>query len=139
MSYDICLKDQITGETLELDEAHHMRGGTYAVGGMRSAHLNVTYNYAGHYSRVFESLPVPRDAAPAWMHEHPALKPVRGVRTIYGLTGVESISLLDKAIAALGNDVSQDYWAPTEGNAKRALIQLRALAAMRPDGVWSGD
>ena len=39
MSYDICLKDQITGETLELDEAHHMRGGTftYAVGGMREA------------------------------------------------------------------------------------------------------
>ena len=139
MSYDVYLKDPVTGETVQFDEPHHMRGGTYSVGGTTSAYLSITYNYAGHYSRVFESLPVPRDAAPAWMHEHPAQKPVRGIRTIYGLTGVGSISLLDKAIAALGNDVSQDYWEPTEGNAKRALIQLRALAAMRPDGVWSGD
>ncbi len=27
----------------------------------------------------------------------------------------------------------------TEGNAKRALLQLAALAKMRPDAVWAGD
>lgn len=31
------------------------------------------------------------------------------------------------------------YWEATEGNAKRALLQLLAMARMRPDGVWDGD
>ena len=42
MSYDISLADPVTGETLELDAPHHMRGGTYEVGGSTRAHLNVT-------------------------------------------------------------------------------------------------
>ena len=37
MSYDISLTDPVTGETLELDTPHHMRGGTYAVGGTTEA------------------------------------------------------------------------------------------------------
>lgn len=32
-----------------------------------------------------------------------------------------------------------NYWDATEGNAKRALLQLVALAKLRPDGVWDGD
>ena len=47
--------------------------------------------------------------------------------------------LLDRAISMRGDDVDDDYWKPTEGNAKRALCQLRALAQMRPDGLWVGD
>ena len=39
----------------------------------------------------------------------------------------------------LADDVSEDYWEATEGNAKRAILQLVALAKMRPDGVWDGD
>lgn len=27
----------------------------------------------------------------------------------------------------------------TEGNAKRPLLQLAAMARIRPDGVWDGD
>lgn len=48
MSYDIELCDPITGVALELDAPHQMRGGTYALGGTREAHLNVTYNYSRH-------------------------------------------------------------------------------------------
>ena len=55
------------------------------------------------------------------------------------MTGVDSIPLLTKAISKLGDDVSDDYWEATEGNAKRALTQLLTLAKMRPDGVWMGD
>ena len=33
MSYDIELIDPVTKESIELDEPHHMRGGTYALGG----------------------------------------------------------------------------------------------------------
>jgi hypothetical protein len=137
MSYDISLVDPVTGDTLELDAPHHMRGGTYQVGGTTRAHLNVTYNYYRHFHRVFDVLVKPREKAPEWLRDDGA--PVSGVRTLYGLTGAESLPVLDKAIAALGDDVNRDYWKPTEGNAKRALVQLRALAAMRPDGLWSGD
>ena len=140
MSYDIELVDAVTGETLELDAPHHMRGGTYAVGGTTRAHLNVTYNYGTHYRRVFEQLDKPRAKAPKWMHDGKGAETtVSGIRTLYGLTGAESLPVLDRAIAALGNDVSDDYWTATEGNAKRALVQLRALAVMRPDGMWAGD
>jgi hypothetical protein len=118
MSYDIYLNDPVTGCTIELDEPLQMRGGTYKIGGTTEAWLNVTYNYAKHYLRVMGE---------------------KGIRTIYGMTGAESIPVLKAAIDELGDDVDPDYWKPTEGNAKRALCSLLALAQMRPDGVWDGD
>lgn len=118
MSYDIDLCDPVSGDVLLLDEPHQMKGGTYCVGGDRCCSLNVTYNYGRHYYRVFE---------------------IDGIRTIYGMTGADSIPVLEEAASKLGDDVDDDYWAPTEGNAKRALLQLIALAKLRPDGVWKGD
>lgn len=118
MSYDIYLRDGVTRECLLLEAPHHMRGGTYMVGGTLRAHLNVTYNYSRHLYRVFGD---------------------GGIRSLYGMTGAESIPVLQSAIGKLGDDVAEDYWESTEGNAKRALKQLLALAQMRPDGVWDGD
>ena len=118
MSYDIELVDPITKEILQLDSPHHMRGGTYAIGGTTNAELNITYNYGQHYYEVFGE---------------------KGIRTIYGISGADSIPILEKAISQLGDDVVKDYWAATEGNAKAALFQLLALAKMRPDGIWQGD
>ena len=115
MSYDLELRDPITGTVLELDAPHQMRGGTYCISGTTWATLNVTYNYAKHYISM------------------------GGIRAIHGKTGAESIPLLTACINTLGDDVDPDYWQATEGNAKAALIQLRALAQMRPDGVWAGD
>lgn len=123
MSYDIALTCQVTGEILELDEPHQMKGGTYSVGGTQQAKLNITYNYTKHFYRVFLDVQFSE----------------LGIRSIYGLTGAESIPVLQMAIAKLNDDVDQDYWKPTEGNAKKALTQLLALANMRHDGVWSGD
>ena len=120
MSYDIQLKDRVTGEVLKTDHPHFMRGGTYALNGTTELWLNVTYNYGRIYSR--------KDVLGE-----------EGIRSIYGKSGAESIPILQKAISALKDDVSKDYWEPTEGNAKRALSQLLAMAQMRPDGVWDGD
>lgn len=114
MSYDIYLRDPVTHDTLQIETPHQIRGGTYAVGGTQEAWLNITWNYAKHYYRVFGE---------------------KGIRTIYGMTGAESIPVLKEAISKLGDDVAEDYWEPTEGNAKRALHGLLALAQMRPDGV----
>jgi len=82
-----------------------------------TAELNITYNYAKHYRMLGE----------------------KGIREIYGKTGAQSIPMLKNAISVLGDDVHDNYWEPTEGNAKRALMQLLELAQMRPDGVWKGD
>lgn len=120
MSYDIELCDPVTKEVIELDIPHQMSGGTYAVGGTTELWLNITYNYSEFYYRddVFGE---------------------KGIKTIYGKTGAESIPILEKAISALGDDVDPDYWKATEGNAKRPIYQLLAFAQMRPDGVWDGD
>ena len=122
MSYDIALTCPVTGEILELDEPYQMKGGTYAVGSTRVAALNITYNYSKHYYPLFQEIGYGN-----------------GIRSIYGMTGAESIPILQMATAKLKDDVDYDYWKPTEGNAKKALTQLLALAKMRPDGVWQGD
>jgi len=134
MSYDIELQDPVTKETLQLDAPHHMRGGTYVIGGTTDARLNVTYNYAPHFRRVFGDAEVELSAFDKVFGGG-----MTGIRKLYGMTGAESIPALEKAIAALGNDTDENYWKSTEGNAKQALMQLLALAKMRPDGVWAGD
>ena len=118
MSYDISLHDPVTREVPCADMPHDMRGGTYCVGGTRELWLNVTYNYARHFRRVLGE---------------------KGIRSIYGMTGAESIPVLEDAASRLADDASDDYWDATEGNAKRALLQLAAMARLRPDGIWDGD
>ncbi|RYZ69291.1 MAG: hypothetical protein EOP09_07955, partial [Proteobacteria bacterium] len=76
MSYDISLTDPITKETLELGEAHHMRGGTYCVGGELGARLNVTYNYSGHLGRVLKGA--------GWTDPYDGERDEAGLRSIYG-------------------------------------------------------
>lgn len=133
MSFDISLVDPVTKETLLLDSPHMMQGGTYAVNGTDEAWLNVTYNYAQWYNMdgVFEKK--------------------GGIRSIGGMSGIESIPILQKAIDVLkdadcgwaeerikeaeAHGIS-GYWLPTKENALKPLYQLIALARARPDGVW---
>ena len=119
MSYDLYLNDPVTKEPIVFDTPHFMRGGTYCVSGDTEAHLNITYNYSTILSQ--------------------AMNEENGIRSLYGKTGAESIPILQDAIDKLADDVSTNYWDATEGNVKKALFQLKALAEMRPDGVWDGD
>ena len=140
MSYDITLTDPVTKEAIQFDSAHDMRGGTYALGGTTEAWLNITYNYADWYYKPGVFGPTKEES--------------KGIRAIYGLSGAESIPVLQKAIAALqamNEDISDEnrhqceeqgatgYWMPTRENAIKPLYQLLAMAKMRPDGVWDGD
>jgi hypothetical protein len=120
MSYDISLLDPVTKKTIEVNSSHMVSGGTYQIGGTKELWLNVTYNYAKIFYRndVFGE---------------------NGIRSVYGMTGAESIPVLEKAISVLKDDVDHDYWKCTEGNAKQALCGLLAFAKMRPDGIWDGD
>lgn len=119
MSYDIRLIDPVTKEPLYADEKHMIRGGLYAIGGTTELWMNIT----GNYIKIFRE----------YIDEE------SGIRAIYGLSGAESIPILENAISKLKDDVSDDYWEATEGNAKRSLYGLLALARMRPDGIWEGD
>lgn len=140
MSYDTSLCDPVTHEVLEMEEPHKITGGTFAMGGTKEMWLNVTWNYADWYYRpgVFAR----------------TKKASKGIRTIYGMTGAQSIPVLKKAIAKLESmtvDISDKerreceeqgatgYWLPTRENAIRPLYQLLAFAQMWPDGVWEGD
>ena len=117
MSYDISLTDPETGETLFADEPHGCRGGTYAAGD-RELWLDVTYNYSGDFSRVLGK---------------------NGIRSIYGLTGEQSIPILERAAKKLQGPVSDNYWDPTPGNARQAIETLLTLAKLAPHGIWKGD
>lgn len=117
MSYDISLVDS-TDEVIILDEPWDGQGGTYQVGGTHEAWLNVTYNYGE----------ILRDV----------LGP-GGIRSLYGKRAIDTIPKLEAAIDNLGDDVSGDYWEATEGNVKRALMDLVRLAKLAPHGVWKGD
>lgn len=140
MSYDICLNEPVTGGTIELEFTHQMSGGTRAIGGTEEAWLNVTYNYSRWYYR--------EDVFP------PVNGKLKGIRTIYGLSGAESIPVLERAITGLSSctdELSENerrdleskkvkgYWLPTRENAIKPLYQLLAMAKLRPDGVWDGD
>lgn len=90
MSYDIHLNDPVTKQTIELENPHFMRGGTYAIDGTKELSLNITYNYACVFCR-------------------PDVLGEKGIRSIYGKTGAESIPVLQKAIDALTDEVDSDY------------------------------
>ena len=121
MSYDISLCDPVTHETLKADSVHFIAGGARIVGETEKLMRYVTWNYRKFYRR--------NDVLGK-----------KGIRSIYGKTGAESIPMLEKAIAALGDDTDDDdYLHATEGNAKRALYWLLEFAKMRPDGVWDED
>ncbi|MEY4933521.1 MAG: hypothetical protein RLZZ403_1841 [Pseudomonadota bacterium] len=120
MSYDIRLIDHETGKTVEFDQPHELRGGTYMMGGTREAWLNVTYNYVNFYRDTLDS--------------------EKGIRSLYGKTGREAIPALQAAIARLGTERDRDYWNATPGNAGAALADLLLLVEMAPpDAVLDGD
>lgn len=133
MSYDIELLDPITKKVIEIDDAHFIRGGTYKMGGSTELSLNVTSNYALILHRVL---------FPQFTDEELNERENRfetGIRSLYGLTALRAIPILEDAIGQLADDVSDDYWEATEGNVKRALNNLLTLCKMRPDAIIEGD
>ena len=134
------LNDPAPKEPIKRDMPHQMQGGTYAMNGTTEAWLNITYNYSRWYYKPGVFAPTREES--------------KGIRTIYGMTGAESISVLKKAIESLesmSEDISDEelrefeeqgatgYWMPTRKNAIKPLYQLLAFAQMRPDGIWEGD
>ena len=87
MSYDCNLVDPVTKEALQTTSKHEITGGTYCIGGTTDMWLNVTYNYAEHFRRVM---------------------PPNGIRGLDGMMAADSIPILEKGIAQLGDDVEDN-------------------------------
>lgn len=126
MSYDINLLDPISKEIIEINDAHFLRGGTYKMGGSKELTLNITYNY----SEILRQVIQPEDTPSEYK---------TGIRSLYGMTALETIPILEVAISNLKDNVVNNYWTPTEGNAKRALNNLLTMCKMRPDAIIDGD
>ena len=115
MSYDISLVDLKTRQPVEVK--HHIEGGTHIIGGTTKADLNITYNYGECYNLCQFT-----------------------IRDLYGKTGKETEAKLAEVVEFLGiRQFSNNYWAPTPGNAGYACSILLAWAREHPDAVWEGD
>ena len=118
MSWWVSLEDE-NGRSLSVPR--HTEGGTFVLGGTDEAELNVTYNYSARF----------REAWPEELRGHGAL-----TQMLNGLTGADTIPLLEQAVAKLGTDRSADYWEPSAGNAGAALDTLLSWARTHPQGRW---
>ena len=118
MSYDISLKDPVTKKTIELNEPHFMKGGTYAMGGTKELWINVTYNYGPYYYEA-------TDKDPRFAHDEVScyyadgtkgpIETEYGIRGIYGKTGAESIPMLEDMIRRITEKYQKDgEWIETE-------------------------
>ena len=117
MSYDIkfCKGEEVC--ILPFPPPH---GGTYCVNeNYRKAWLNITYNYAEIYYKHGLSITKLE-------------KPERGIRVLEGKAASGCVRILTSVIPKMGNETDSDYWKATEGNAKKALVNLLSIAVVMP-------
>lgn len=118
MSYDISLKDPVTKKTIELNEPHFMRGGTYAAGGTKELWINVTYNYGPYYYEATDKDPRFAHDEVSCYYSDGTKGPIEteyGIRGIYGKTGAESIPMLEDMIRRITEKYQKDgEWIETE-------------------------
>lgn len=118
MSWWAYLRAPDEAEAVEV--VRHEDGGTYALGGIERAELNVTYNYGAHF----------RDAIPE--AEGSGIL----VLLLDGKTGAETVPVLRRIVDHCGTERDKDYWEPTPGNAGYAAALMLAWAELHPEAVW---
>lgn len=115
MSWDCTVVYKDTREDVKLDKPIDIKGGTYNMFGTNELWLNVTYNYSQFYRKKLPD----------------------SLRTLDGMDVKESIPILQDLADSLGDDKTSNYWEPTEGNAKSAILKLLKLAELAPENtMW---
>lgn len=112
MSWWVYLNDGY-GETVPVE--NHAEGGTYALGGVPRAELNVTYNYGRCY----------REAVGHNLMDF-----------LQDKEAGETLDTLRAVVEKLGTEQTPDYWEPTPGNAGHAAAVLLKWAEQHPDAMW---
>lgn len=101
MSYSVEIQDPETGEALETQQPHTIKGGTYCLDGTTRLELNITYNYSAFFHRpdVLGATDEEKQLHDKdWISEH------TGLNRLVGLTVAEAIPLVSSAIRALKNE-----------------------------------
>lgn len=99
VSYDIYLKERVSGETIQLPIKHVMTGGTYRAdydektgqftpAAITDAWLNITYNYSHYYYEAADG------DERFYGDDSDGGNANLGIRGIYGKTGAETIPML---------------------------------------------
>lgn len=91
-------------------------GGTYRLDppSYVEAWFNITYNYSKFIYKVLDG----------------------GIPGLDGKCVDDTIAAIRTAVSRLEGEPDEDYWKPTEGNAKKALQGLLVLAVQCPGGIW---
>jgi hypothetical protein len=105
-------------DKIPVQVGRHQEGNIYAIGGSQEAEIGITYNYA------------------KLTYGEAGLSKEHMLDVLQGMTGKDSIPLLERAVAFLGTMRSEDYWEATPGNAGYALSILLGWARLHPDAVW---
>lgn len=117
MSYDIEIINPKTGETLEANRFLNVRGTVQSLYASKELHLSITYNYREHFVKAFQS--------------------PSSIKCLNNKAVITTIDIITNAIERLDTDYYlEDYWKPTEGNARLALINLLILAFEGLEGYW---
>ena len=111
MSWDVYVSSD-KNHPEPIDVECHSGGGTYAVDGVPSAELNVTYNYSREFRKALG----------------------RGFRDLHGKHVKDILPLLKEAVKTLGTEQDSDYWKATPGNAGHALNILAGWCRQAIDG-----
>ena len=114
MSWDISLINKETSEPVTVE--HFQEGGTQIVGGTDRAELNITYNYSWFYRRYLCS--------------------IDGICCLDSRLAKDCVDGFESAIAELGTNQFENYWAPTPGNAGFALSILLKWAKNNPEAMF---
>ena len=108
MSYDIELKNKVTGETAKMRHSQYIRGGTVparlnpVTGELEQseqveAHINITYNYSHYYYDATDGdIRFAHDKVSAYYADgtQGPIETEYGIRGLYGATPAESIPML---------------------------------------------
>ena len=103
------------GKTEPVEVRAHSEGGTYVLGGIDEATLNITYNYGGLFRK----------------HLHPD-----GLQWLDDKRAKDTIKALESAVRKLGTKQDRNYWKETPGNAGHALSILLKWAKQHPRAKW---
>lgn len=114
MSYDIYIINK-DGDTLTFKDKQDIKGAIYQVGGTKEAYFNITYNYSNVFEKVLGE---------------------RGIYTLDAKKTADTLDILQKAADSLNDDISDDYWRATQGNVKKAILNLIKMAKLLPNGYW---
>ncbi len=108
-------------QKVHLAQKHYITGGMFAVGGTDDPWLHVTFNYAEAFCKFLGG---------------------DGINDFHDRPVRETLPKLIEAVSNMHGEPDDDYWKPTEGNARAALMNMIQLACLSPEtlnGYWFID